>query len=484
MKKNALYYVHIAIFLLITFGVGLLPPFAQITELGMRVLGVFLGVIYAWLFIALDWPSLVALACLAMIGYGEGGADKLFLDGWSFMTIPPMILSFILAEGLAQTKLTDYIADKLLSVKLFAGRPYALMTGILIAQALMALTQSQYASLFLLWSLSATIAEKAGYPKKNMFTTTMVTSTVAVFVWASFVFPFAPGTLAQIAFFKQGMPEAEVPFFGWITVWLIFTLAYTMVWPLIVKYILRPDFSAIANIDLSELRRNEAAMKLNKNQKFALVVLIGFMTAMFLPKLLPATWFITKILNTLGLTGCLAISVCVMAAYKQEDGTPYLSLQNAAKAISWNVIWLLVATQPIAAAFNAEECGIMPSIMSVIMPLLTSLDPNVFMLICILVLGIVTQFVHNMVLMVVFYPILCPLYLQMGGNPFVIFFGLLIGMNAAFATPAASWNSAMMFGVEGAIRQKLYVQGILHFLFSILLFFVLGLPLAKIFLPY
>ena len=65
-----------------------------------------------------------------------------------------------------------------------------------------------------------------------------------------------------------------------------------------------------------------------------------------------------------------------------------------------------------------------------------------------------------------------------------MFMGLLVGMNAAFATPAASWNSAMMFGVDGAIKSKLYIQGILHFLLSILLFFIIGLPLAKIFLPY
>jgi len=65
-KNNKMYYIHIAIFLIITFGVGFLPPFAQITPLGMKVLGVFLGIIYGWCFIALDWPSMVALLSLAM----------------------------------------------------------------------------------------------------------------------------------------------------------------------------------------------------------------------------------------------------------------------------------------------------------------------------------------------------------------------------------------------------------------------------------
>ena len=45
-KKHTLYYVHVVIFLLITFGFGFLPPFGQITEVGMKVLGAFLGAVY------------------------------------------------------------------------------------------------------------------------------------------------------------------------------------------------------------------------------------------------------------------------------------------------------------------------------------------------------------------------------------------------------------------------------------------------------
>ena len=83
-NKNVMYYVHIAIFLLILFGIGFLPPFAQITPMGMKVLGVFLGVIYGWCFIALDWPSLVALVALATssrtIASGDMGSKIIFLS--------------------------------------------------------------------------------------------------------------------------------------------------------------------------------------------------------------------------------------------------------------------------------------------------------------------------------------------------------------------------------------------------------------------
>lgn len=479
--RKSKYFLHIAIYLIITFGVGFIPPFAQITELGMRVLGIFLGVIYAWCFIALDWPSILALCFLTAVGYGEGG-DALFLSGWSFQTIPQLILSFILAEGIAQTQLTNYVADKVLSLKIFKGRPYVLISGILLTLTVLNILQCAYAALFLLWGVAYSISDRAGFPKKNIFNTIVITSSIAVFVWANFIFPFNPGPLMQISFFKQAMPDIELPFIGWIIIWLVFTILYCLLWPLIIKFIFRPDLKAIANIDLTETYKGET--KLRSDQKFCLAVLIGFVIAMFLSQVLPDGWFVTQLFAKLGLTGCLGIAVAIMAAFKKSDGEHFLSLQSAAKAISWNVIWLLVATEPLAYAFNAEECGILPSIMTVITPLLTALSPSVFLIICMVVLGLVTQIVHNLVLIVVFVPLLVPLYVQMGGNPFVMFLGLIIAMNAAFTTPAASWNSALMFGAENTISSKVYLHGFLHFAFSLILFLLIGMPLVNVLMPY
>ncbi len=60
-KKNKMVYLHIAIMLVLMFGIGFLPPFGQITALGMKVLGCFLGIVYGWIFIDLLWVSFLAL---------------------------------------------------------------------------------------------------------------------------------------------------------------------------------------------------------------------------------------------------------------------------------------------------------------------------------------------------------------------------------------------------------------------------------------
>ena len=62
------YYVHTAICLIIMFGFGQLPPVAPLTPLGMNLIGIFLGVLYGWVFIEIVWPSLAGLLALMLIG--------------------------------------------------------------------------------------------------------------------------------------------------------------------------------------------------------------------------------------------------------------------------------------------------------------------------------------------------------------------------------------------------------------------------------
>jgi len=486
-RKTLQYYIHIIVFILITFGFGYLPPFAQITPVGMKVLGAFLGAVYGWLFIALDWPSLIALIALGISGYAESFQD-LFIAGWTFTSVSQSLLAYCLAEALAATKFTSYVANKLMKMKIFRGKPYALMFGCLIASEIMFALHCGLAGLFLLWSMYSTIAEKAGYGKKNKFTMIMVPSTVMSFMLTNFLWPFNPGSVVQINFFAKGMaaydPTAAVPFIGWTVWWFVFTNIYLALWLLVVKYILRLKFPEIAALGEELATMGGDDEKMTFEQKYALGVLIGFLVGMFFPNVAPSEWAITRIFSMLGLTGMLCLALCVLCAYRKANGGEFITFQSISKGIVWNIVWLLVATEPLANAFNAEQCGIMPSIMAVITPILYSMGPTMFLVAALVILGLVTQVVHNFVLMVVFIPLLCPMFAQMGGNPFIMFFGLILVLNAALATPAASYLSALMFG-SGAMETKdCYIQGFVHFAFALVLFFVIGAPLVNILMPY
>ena len=50
-KPNLMYFVHTVICLVIMFGVGQPSPIEPLTPLGMNLIGIFLGVLYGWIFI-------------------------------------------------------------------------------------------------------------------------------------------------------------------------------------------------------------------------------------------------------------------------------------------------------------------------------------------------------------------------------------------------------------------------------------------------
>ena len=483
-NKNYIYYLHVVIFFLLTFCIGLLPPFAQITEMGMKVLGIFIGVVYGWLFLGLAWPSIVALVALGLSGYTSGGVNGMFVSGFSYMILPQLILCYLFADAIAQTGITDYFAKKLLSFDVLAKKPILLMFVFLFALFIMILLRAGMAILFLMWKMFRDMASKAGYPERNDFCTLMVSSTLVVYLFSSLAFPFNAGTLMQISYFNKGLPDIEVSMFGWLILWCIFVAVYIVLWTLVVKVVLRPDFSKIASIGyMMNGEHNGEKVKLTREQKLGFAMLALFIFLVFSPTFIPATTYAGQILNNLGLTGSLAIVLIIMCIYRKANGEEFFSLQKAGHSVIWDVVWLLVATEPLANAFNSADCGIITSIMTFFMPILNNMSPMVFLIGATVLLGLVTQVVHNLILIVVFIPLLCPMYLEMGGNPLVMFFTLFVAFNAAFGTPAASWSSALMFGEKSGITKKMYVFGFVHFFFAIILALLIS-PLAGVLLQF
>lgn len=68
-RNNIKYYIHslITVGLMIVF--YFIPPISTITPVGMKVLGVFLGLIYGWCFVEMLWPSILGLVMLGLSGY-------------------------------------------------------------------------------------------------------------------------------------------------------------------------------------------------------------------------------------------------------------------------------------------------------------------------------------------------------------------------------------------------------------------------------
>ena len=121
-KGDAMYYVHSFLCLLIMFGFGQLPPVEPLTALGMRLIGIFLGLLYGWIFIDIVWPSMAGLLALMLVG----GMKPVALLNRSFgdPIVVMMFFIFVFCATINHYGLSRFISLWFITRKFVAGRPW------------------------------------------------------------------------------------------------------------------------------------------------------------------------------------------------------------------------------------------------------------------------------------------------------------------------------------------------------------------------
>ena len=279
------------------------------------------------------------------------------------------------------------------------------------------------------------------------------------------MFPFLPFSLVGMNFMSSTVDFSNASMLGWLITGPIIMLILIFAYMLIGRFIFKVDISKlndyVQNDNFAEMR----AEKMNHNQKVGLAYLLLFVLIIVLPTFLPKTSALSAILSNLSVIGGCALCLTGICFLNDENGMPKNKFADLAANISWDVILLMVATVPICSAVEAGETGIMASFMAMAMPLFNSVGAFGFMALVIIVLGIITQFVHNFILLIVFGPVLAQLAVGYGISPIVFCCVFMFMIMTAVATPGASANSAMVFGNSDWVETKHALQ--LGWLFTI-----------------
>lgn len=167
-REDALYWIKSAVFLTILIGVGLLPPFSGLTQLDMRILGVFISLIFAYSCIGFIWPSLIGAIALGLSGYAP--VESVITTGVGSFDVTIFVASlFIFSSYIDDCGLSEYIAHLFISRKIAIGRPYVLATLLFLCAYVLGAFISMFAAMVLLWNIFYKICEMVGYGKKQPY---------------------------------------------------------------------------------------------------------------------------------------------------------------------------------------------------------------------------------------------------------------------------------------------------------------------------
>lgn len=479
-KKSIAYWINSIICLLLLFGFGYLEPWGSLEPVGMKVLGIFLGMLYGWTFIGFIWPSLLGAIALGFSGYAT--VPQVISEGMGNITVTVFVLFlFIMAGYVDKVGLTTWIANWFISRKIAINRPWVLSFLIFLCVYILGATVSVFAAIFLLWSIFYKICDITGYKPFEKYTVFMLVGIVFAATLGFSVFPFKAVQITALNALATASDGVVVINEGAFTVLnIIMSLIVLVLYLFVGKFVLRPDISQLK--DRGDLFEHLRGQKMNRDQKVAFAFLVYFFFAMFAPSIFSTESGIGYFFNSLGQAGSLLLGLGVLALIRINGECP-INFADAAHSIQWDIIIMFIATMPISSAMSSSDVGVMKFIVDVISPFFGNLSPMVFSITFVVIMGVLTQFTHNLVLAAMVPGILYGFCVQFGMDAGSI--GLMMtlftfAISIAIATPGGSTMSALIFANTQWIHMKsAYLYTFVAALISIVVTVVIGFSVGQ-----
>jgi len=469
--------IHSCITLALMFGVGFLPPFSTVTPMGMKVLGIFLGLIYGWTFVGFSWTSLLAILMLGWSGFGSVNSmlRAAFGDGQTVLLILVMTFAYFFVS----TGMSTQFAQYLVSNRLCIGRPWVMSFFVLFTGWCLGSLTGGVASIIITWSFFYGMCKVFGYEPGEKYPTYMVLGIGFSCILGFGCMPFRPVPIILISSLEKLSGGAHTISYGeFALINVPLTLLVVLTYLMLMRFVFKPDVSKVLNVDpqyFIEMRRN---IKLTFHQKVAAWSMAFFVVAAFIPSIMPKS-ILASFFKPLGTQGLLALLIVILVIWR-KDGKPLMDFNRHVKeGCQWDVIIMIASTCPLAAALKSPKIGILDMMNKGLEPLFSGLDPVMFIVMLAVLCWVMTQFVHNAVVATVFMPILYSFCITNNVDPVGSTALLGFAASAAYLTPAASTPAAVIFGnTEWSNVKDAYRASILSSLIAVTFMVAIGVPMV------
>ncbi len=450
-KKN--YYIHSLIGILIMIIFAFIPPFGPVTEVGVQVLGVFLGTMYLWTFVDTLWPSLFGVLMMGLTGFGN--FNSLLSSTFGSPIVVMLFFVILMTGAITEEGVCEYISRWFITRKVSNGRPWVFtalfLTGVYIISVLTAPTPT----IFIFWPILYSLFATLGYKKGDKYATLML---IAVVMAASFGFATTPfkGALTGLLGNYAKVTGAPIEYLSFMAVSVPVSLAGLAVIILSMRFIFRPDIALLKDVNV-EMFNKKPLPPMNLRQKAMTAALIVFIIWVLCPPLLPDSPIKQILTASQNAIPVLIIAVC---CFLKVEGKPLVNFNAiAAKYMIWPVVLLK----------------------SVLTPVFEGKSPLIFTVACVTIACILTNVCNNMVVGMLLIPIIHVFSMEIGASAAVITSLSMYMVCIAVVTPAASTTSAILHGNSTWMNTgEIYKYGIIMTVLSLITVLAVGLPIASL----
>lgn len=436
------------IMLFIMLGIGWIPAPAPMEQVGMKILGIFLGMIFGWIFIEIGSVSIIGLVMFVLTGCGDMTSALVGSFGTQLMMM--LIAIFFLVAYAQDQKLGDFVADWMMHRKALSGRPYLFFFVFLIASFLVSLVSNAFGAFYIMLAIYKTINETANFRINSKENALFILGILIATLLAEISLPVKTTAAMYIGFYSSLTGSVFNGLFYTVAMVPI-CFAFIAIYTLICKFVFRPDF--IQLVHAIDSLAEKPALKITKEQKRSIFVIIVFMLCLMLPGIsLPfGFWSIIQGLGTGGMS-----LVCMSIFYFLTiNGKPIFNLQALAKDFMWDALFMACTISYIVGQLTSSNTGIQDFLQITLYPILEGLGPVTLIIALIILTVLLTNFINNFVagsLMISFASILVPAFPSLSIQS--LFIILTIASMTAFGLPSACPNTAIAFGLKEYVSFK------------------------------
>lgn len=470
--------VNALITIALMFGIGFIPPVSELTVSGMKILGILVGTIYGVSFCATAWPCLLAMGAMMILGVAPIGT--ILSTGLGSDSIMLMIFFFAFTAVLEQNKITEFIATFLISRKFIEGKPwlftYILMIGTMFAGAF----GSSFPAMIVFWGILIATCKMFDMKPFTPYPTVAFMGICLGGLASSSTWLFRGNPLYCNAMLKNisgGALELNFGMYALLSfsLWMIVLAGYIMICKLIFKI----DLGNMKNIDSSVV--DLSYLNLNKKQKVILGYTVLILVTYCVIGFTPTASTLGQYFATFGVTGPIIVILTLMALTR-VDGEVLVDIPSACRnGVVWDTVILSGVLLGMSTIMMTSDTGITASILALLGPIFAG-KGVIFLTVIICIISIIlTNFMANTTVVLMFTPIILSFSTAMGFDPLPPISVMLISAHIAYLTPAASPFASLMFGYTGWIKAKdVYKYGGLACVMMIVVFLVVGIPLSYI----
>ena len=450
-----------------------LPPVGQMTVLGMHIVFILIGTIIGWIFIDLGWPSVTGIVALGISGAFDS-MDAALAACLGSQTQWMVFGALLICAFVAESGLADVIAGFLLNLKLSRKSPFIMSFFFFISAYMVAAVSACQIAILLFIGLYRGIAEKAKVKPGDLINSYWLCGLALCSVFGEMLPPYKISMIILLNIYNSAVvvPLSVLQGMLWgIGGSVVLTFTYIF----FCKYVMRVDLSSF-DPDILQIKK----ISPTKEQK-TMLWYIGIMVILLIvPSIFSSSSLLVfRGMNYLGFGGLMLILVIVMMSVP-VNGKPLLDMATMGKGFSWNVFWMAAFYTTISGFISKPEVGISASLSNWFAPMLQVMPAVVFVILAIYLSMILSNFLNNMVVALVFISAIMALSSNIEGiNMAAAALAIYLGSNCSIGLPSANPVNAITFSNTDLISFKMqsrlgWITGFIMATISVVMYFIMA----------